>query len=252
MRTKAMPGEWREPRRGPAVRTPWASAGFTLLELLVAMTVVSLLATSVLFSWRVASSAWQKVNNRLETDRTILATYQLLQEQMAAMIPYPARTLQGTRELFFQGEPDAARFVSRYSLARRARSGLYAIEYQVEQETDGSKQLLLRETPLTGSDALSEVLLGAEIGPEGKILKFRPFERDSQVVVLFENLQECRFEYYRPGAGQELEGWVEQWRPRQDELPRAMRIQAVVRAESGTLGVGSLVAAIRNFSAKRD
>ena len=239
-------------RTSTAERRSESAAGFTLLELLVAITVVSLLATAVLFSWRVASSAWQKVNQRLETDRTILATHQLLQEQMASLIPYRTLSLQGSRELFFQGEPEAARFVSRYSLERRARSGLYEIAYQVEQDRDGSKRLLLRETPLLGRDALSEVLLGAEMSPEGKLLKFRPFERDSQVVVLLENLQECRFEYYQPRTGLEAEGWVEAWRPRDNELPRAMRIRAVGRAQSGTLASDTLVAAIRNYSASRE
>ncbi len=252
MRMQAGTSEGKRLRGGSAERVPGAAAGFTLLELLVAITVVSLLATAVLFSWRVASSAWQKVNQRLEADRTILAAHQLLQKQMASMIPYPAGTLQGTRELFFQGEPETARFVSRYSLERRARSGLYEIAYQVEQGNDGSKRLLLRETPLQGRDALSETLLGAAMDLEGKILKFRPFERDSQVIVLLENLQECRFEYYQARTGLEPEGWVAQWRPREEELPRAMRIRAVGRAQPGTLASDSLVAAIRNYSAKRD
>ena len=49
-----------------------AGAGFTLLELLVSITIVSLLATTVLFGWRIAASAWQKANIHLQRSRTVL------------------------------------------------------------------------------------------------------------------------------------------------------------------------------------
>ncbi len=137
-----------------------SAAGFTLMELLVSITVVSLLATGILFGWRVASAAWQKAGLHLEKQRKAQATHQLLQEQMASMVPYAARTSQGTLEVFFQGEPQAARFVSRYSLVHRARAGLYRVEYQVAAEANGAYQLLLNETPVAGPEELSALVIG--------------------------------------------------------------------------------------------
>src|SRR3990172_4426246 len=61
------------------------AAGFTLLELLVSMTLVSLLTVTILFAWRVASSAWLKADRRLREQRAVLAAHHVLEEQMASM-----------------------------------------------------------------------------------------------------------------------------------------------------------------------
>ena len=222
-------------------------AGFTLLELLVSITILALLATIILFGWRVASSAWQKANNRLTQDRKVLATHHLLQEQMASMVPYRTRTLQGPQVLFFQGEPQAARFLSRYSLTSRSRSGLYRIEYQVAEQPGGTKQLLLNEFPVTGEEELGALIAGAEADPRGRVLRFAPFERGPQTVVLLENLEECSFAYYisrppEPGA------WTDQWTSFNEELPRSMTIRAASSVESSGLQPVSITAAIRDFS----
>ena len=230
--------------------TSWKSrrdTGFTLLELLVSITILSLLATIILFGWRVASSAWQRANDRLTQDRKVLATHHLLQEQMASMVPYRTRTLQGPQVSLFQGEPQAARFLSRYSLTSRSRSGLYRIEYQVAEQQGGTKQLLLNEFPVTGEEELSALITGAEAGPRGIILRFVPFERGPQTVVLLENLEECSFAYYssrppEPGA------WRDQWTSFNEELPRGMTIRAVSSVESSGLRPVSITAAIRDFS----
>ncbi|MGH9783208.1 MAG: PulJ/GspJ family protein, partial [Terriglobia bacterium] len=117
-------------------------AGVTLLELLVSITIVALLAATALFAWRVGVSAWEKAGTQLEKGRHVLSAHQLLQEQIASMVPYEAWTQQGARAVFFQGEGQTARFVSRTSLAHRAASGLFLIEYHVTEADGGTKQLL--------------------------------------------------------------------------------------------------------------
>ncbi|MBI4465014.1 MAG: prepilin-type N-terminal cleavage/methylation domain-containing protein [Acidobacteria bacterium] len=231
--------------------TPGKAAGFTLLELLVSITIVSLLATVVLFGWRIAISSWQKASSRLEEERTVFATHLLLQEQMASMAPYQTRTAQGLREFFFQGEPQAARFVSRYSLVHRARAGLYLIEYQIATQPDGTQQLLLNEYPVNSSAGLGGRILGAEMLSGGRVLQFAAFEQGPQTVGLLEGMQEIRMEYYRAGAFSQPGAWVDQWQNMNDELPRAMAIRAVGRAASGTSQEVSIVAAVRNFSRPR-
>ena len=223
------------------------AGGFTLLELLISITIVSLLATIILFGWRIATSAWQRANSRLSQDRKVLATHHLLQQQMASMVPYRARTWQGGQEFFFQGEPQAARFLSRYSLTSRARSGLYRIEYQITEQAGGTKQLLLNEFPVNSKEELGALIAGAEVNPRGRILQFAPFERGPQTVVLLDDLEECHFEYYsyrssEPGV------WTDQWTSFNEELPRSMAIRAVASSDSSELTPVSITSAIRDFS----
>ena len=227
------------------------AAGFTLLELLISITIVSLLATIILFGWGIATSAWQKANSRLSQDRKVLATHHLLQQQMASMVPYRVRTQRGGQEFFFQGEPQAVRFLSRYSLTGRARSGLYRIEYQVTEQPGGTKQLLLNEIPVTSREELGALIAGAEASPRGRVLQFAPFERGSQTVVLLDDLEECHFEYYsyrqpEPGV------WTDHWTSFNEELPRSMTIRAVSSADSSGLLPVSITSSIRDFSLRSE
>ena len=222
--------------------------GFTLLELLVSMTIVSLLATTVLFGWRIAASAWEKASSHLQKSRTVLATSHLLQEQMASMLPYRATSSTGSH-LFFQGEPLIARFLSRYSLVGRASSGLYRIEYQVVDAEGGTKQLLMNEAPVTSREELGALIQepdpAAAISPQ---LRFIPFQRWPQTVVLLAGVKDCRFEYYKTATGLDAGSWVPEWVGTMNELPRAMAIRITPSDELADVAPASVVAAIQDFS----
>ena len=225
-------------------------AGFTLLELLISVTVLSLLATAVLLGWRVASSAWQRANSHLLHSRSVQESYQLLQEQMASMIPYQVPTAEGGLEFFFQGERQTARFLSRYSLTGRTSSGLYRIEYQVAERPGGTKQLLLNEFPVRSLEELKGLFVKVETDPDpaARKLQFLPFERGPQTVELFEGLADCHFEYYQPPAPPEPGSWKEQWKGPSGELPGGMAIRLVSSGDTGDLKPVSIVAAIRNIT----
>ena len=227
------------------VQRPHTAAGFTLLELLVSITVVSLLALTILFAWRVAAAAWQRANDRLARQRTVLATHQLLQEQMASLVAYPVRAPGGGLELFFQGEPGAARFVSRYSLAHRTRSGFYRIEYKIEEQAGGTRRLLMNEYPVTSREELGDLIAGVEMNSGRRLLQFRPFEERPETTTLLEGLEECRFEYYPAAALSQPAVWTDRWAASANELPQAMAIRAVARAAGGRLRPVSIVAAVQ-------
>jgi hypothetical protein len=171
---------------------------------------------------------------------------------MASMVPYQVRTLQGIEEFFFQGEPLTARFLSRYSLAGRASSGLFRIEYQIEEGAGGTKQLLLNEFPVRSREELGAFIAGAEMTPTARVLRYLPFERGPQTVTLLEGLRECHFEYYQPPLPPEPGFWTERWAGLNGDLPRGMAIRVVAPAESGDLMPVSIVAAIRYFSTKTE
>ena len=235
--------------------------GVTLLELLVSITIVSLLSATALLAWRVGVSAWEKAAAQLQKGRSVLAAHQLLQEQIASMVPYEAWPEQRGRVVFFQGEAETVRFVSRYSLTHRAASGLYLIEYHVAAQEDGSpsttlsstalgtgRQLLLKETPVRGNVELGALIRDIESHPEGVRLRLPPFERDPETVVLLEGLQECRFEYYRLAPTGEQGIWTDEWVNRPNEVPPAMRIHVVSSGKAGDLTPVTIVAAVRNFA----
>ncbi|MBI4444088.1 MAG: prepilin-type N-terminal cleavage/methylation domain-containing protein [Acidobacteria bacterium] len=227
------------------------NAGFTLLELLVSVTIVGLLSVTIFFGWRVAASAWQRADRHLREQRVVLATHQVLEEQMASMVPYRVSPAQGPPMIFFQGEPEAARFVSRYSLADRARSGLYLIEYRIVAQRDGQKQLMVNEFPLHGPEELRELVEGVDLTPAGSILRFASFHEGPRTITLLAGLQKCSFQYYRTPRFNDPGGWSEQWVNVVDELPRGMAIRAVPAAGARNLQPVSVITAIQGFALRK-
>ena len=222
--------------------------GFTLLELLVSMTIVSLLATTILFGWRIAAGAWGRANQLVEDQRRVVAIHQVLATQMAEMTPVAPSSRVISTVVFFQGERQTARFLSRYSLLNRSRSGLYRIEYQIADGSDGVHQLLVNEVPASSSNDIASLLTGTEQRPEGMLLRFAPFERSSQTRVLLDDLTDAHFEYYRPARVQGPSGWVSEWISQGNELPRAMAIRFTPQQVAGQLQPVSIVAGIENYS----
>ena len=225
---------------------PTAMRGFTLLELLVSMTVVSLLMTTILFAWRITASAWQKAETHLRVSRTVLESDRLLMEQMSSLAPYQAIIETSGPEWFFQGEPESLRFVSRYSLQGRASSGLYRVEYQIVEQGDGTKQLLMNEIPIRSRQELGAAIAGSQPTDEGRVLIFAPFANGSATRVLMGGLAECRFEYFEPAQGSTPGRWRERWIATTGKLPASIAIRVVNKDRSADLQPVSLVADIRN------
>lgn len=215
------------------------------------MAIVSLLATTALLAWRASISGWERARVQLERGGTVLAAHQLLTEQIASMTPYLTAVERVGPVLFFQGEAQTARFVSRYSLTARAASGLYLVEYHAREQRGGTWQLLLQEKPLMGYEELAAMVLGRE--QQAGVLRtlFRPFEQSETAVALLEGLEECRFEYYRRAVPGVPGGWTSEWRGAGGELPTAMRIRATAREEAGILKPVAVTATIRNYTQRQ-
>ena len=62
----------------------------TLIELLVAMTLLSLLAVGVLFGLRIGLNAMERTNDRLMTNRKVLGVERVITQQIAGFIPVKA------------------------------------------------------------------------------------------------------------------------------------------------------------------
>jgi prepilin-type N-terminal cleavage/methylation domain-containing protein len=229
----------------------WEEAGVTLLELLVSVTIVSLLATTALFAWRAGVSGWEKASVRLEHDRTVLAVHELLTEQIASMTPYVAPMERGGRVMFFQGEADTARFVSRHSLTHRAASGLYLVEYHVTEQENATRQLLIQEEPLWGPGELTARVIGIDTESGVMRVRFQPFERGPEAAVLLEGLRECRFEYYERGTPASPGTWTSEWSGNPNEVPSAMRIHAIAAEDSGDLKPVTITAKVQNYASRQ-
>jgi len=225
--------------------------GVTLLELLAAITLLSLLTTGVLLAMRVGFNAMHITNDRLLDGRRVLSVQRILEQQIAGLMPVIADCLGApdlppTRMLFFQGAPQSMRFVSSYSLGEAARGYPRILEFQViPGEESRGVRLVVNEHFYTGSRSAGLFCLGwaPDSVTRASVPAFRPIQVGPGSFVLADRLAYCRF-LYRDTVPPLPERWTPAWE--KPLLPSALRIEmAPLEASPARPPLVSITAPIR-------
>ena len=201
-------------------------AGVTLIELLVAVTLVALLSTGMAVVLRVALDGSQKSQAHLTTNRRVIGVERVMREEITNLMP--VNTACGSEGQFaplFEGRPQSLRFVSSYSLTEAARGAPHLVEYQVIPGENGvGVRLVMNEILYGGQKWLRPLCLGLVPTQNGlQVPQFTPIQVGGYSFVLADKLAACRFEYLREGdlplPSTWTENWLEQWK-----WPMAVRI----------------------------
>jgi hypothetical protein len=200
------------------------TAGITLLEVVIAVSLLSLLIVGMSTALRLGLNALSKTNTRLMANRRVTGSQQALQQQLEGFMPViglcgsAPGAPGGTKMPFFQGEPESMRFVSSYSLQEGARGFPRILEFQVVPGEGGKGvRLVLNENLYTGPASAGFFCLGG--GPGAFV--FRPIEIGPRSFVLADRLAFCRFSYQ--SAPPTHVEWTPAWKlPR---WPGAIRIE---------------------------
>lgn len=203
------------------------SAGVTLMELLIAVSLVSLISAGIMMAMRVGLNAMQKTNNRLMDNRRVAGVQRVLEQQIAGFMAVTANCRVDPsgppmKLPFFQGEPQSMRFVSSYSLEEAARGYARILEYQViPLETGEGVRLVVNELLYSGPDSTGILCLGVRPGTPAML--FRRIETGPHSFVLADRLAFCNFVYQERLPPPEWRRWTPLWvKP---ELPSALRIE---------------------------
>ncbi|MCW5981457.1 MAG: hypothetical protein KIT09_25450 [Bryobacteraceae bacterium] len=203
-----------------------STAGVTLMELLIAVSLVSLISAGILMAMRVGLNAMEKTNNRLLDNRRVAGVQRVLEQQIAGFMAVTADcrlnpNAPPVKVPFFQGEPQSMRFVSSHSLEEAARGYARILEYQViPLETGEGVRLVVNELLYTGPDSTGILCIGMRPGAPTAL--FRPIKIGPYSFVLADRLAYCRFSYQERLPPPEWRRWTPVWvKP---ELPSALRI----------------------------
>ena len=192
-------------------------AGLTLMEVLIAITLLSLLTAGMLIALRVALSGTAKANSRLMEDRRVAGAQRIIEQEIAGFMPTRAQCAGGANIIFFQGEQSSMRFVSTYSLQQAWRGLPQILEFTVLDRDDGKGvRLVVNEHIYSGP--LSTGLFCTGPG------RYAPIETGAGSFVLADKLAFCRFAYLVPP---QPPAPAPQWLPRWplDRWPLAVRIE---------------------------
>jgi prepilin-type N-terminal cleavage/methylation domain-containing protein len=205
--------------------------GVTLLELLVAVSLLSLLTAGVLLALRLGFNAMHMTNDRLLDGRRVVSVQRILEQQIAGLMPViadclAAPNLPPARMPFFQGAPQSMRFVSSYSLGEASRGYPRILEFQViPGEDHRGVRLVVNEHLYTGPRSAGLFCLGMLPDPAtGAVVPaFRPIQVGPESFVLADKLAYCHFVYRETIQPPQLERWTPVWI--RAAWPSAVRIE---------------------------
>jgi hypothetical protein len=208
------------------------SAGVTLIELLIAVLLLSLLSVGIVLTLRVALSAMNKSGSKLMANRRVSSVERILDQQIEGIMPVTADCqaqpgVPGVTLMFFQGEQQSMRLASSYSLQQGERGVPMILEFQViPGEDEQGVRLVVNEHWYTGPRGAGVYCLGKggggpDGGPPGPV--FAPIGIGPDSFVLADKLAYCRFSFRdsAPLTGPPI--WVPRWV--KNVLPNAIRIE---------------------------
>ena len=177
------------------MKTGKGTSGFTLLELIVTFTILSLVVIMVLGALRLGSAAWEKGEDRAEKIQKKRIVLDLLSQQMKSSFPYRVKSQKAEADyLVYLGDGSSLRFVSAFSLRARRQGGLVFVIYKVEEGTSSGKVLKVYEKRVLNKTFLEET-------PD-----------EEQFLTLMDGLSDLRFEYFEEGDDKDSTGaWGESW-----------------------------------------
>jgi prepilin-type N-terminal cleavage/methylation domain-containing protein len=214
--------------------------GVTLVELLIAVTLVSLLSVAGLIALRVGIDAMEKSDERLMFNRRAMGAQRALEGQISGFMPVVADCAGATSGAsavpvpFFEGEATTMRFVSSYSLEESYRGMARILEYNVIAGENGlGVRLVVNETLYAGARSAGNFCLGVAPDLSGVAHpRWAPPQAGPASFVLADKLAFCRFSYLERLDLAPYERWVPRWAGQR--WPLAVRLEMQPMEPSNT------------------
>ena len=162
---------------------PKRNAGFTLLELIISITLVSIIVLIVAGAASLGYRSFSTGEKKLNAIERLRASLIIIDAQIQSGVPL---TLEdgGVKQYYFVGEQDSLKFSTNHSIWGGQR-GYVIVNYRVETDNQGKRTLFA-----------SEYKVGMENKKETRLL---------------EGFNEITFDYFRQDATEEEGEWVTQW-----------------------------------------
>lgn len=105
--------------------------GFTLLELLITLTILTMLVGVIFGCLHIGIRAWEKGEEVVEGNQEMRILLDLIPQQIRSLYPYKFK--EGDIEsLAFKGDSDSIRFISTLGATSRGTAGLALVSYFVD------------------------------------------------------------------------------------------------------------------------
>ncbi len=182
-------------------------SGFTLLELLISMTLLAVIMVIVLGAFRLGISAWEKGERSVEARQRHRIILDYLKQQLSSIHGRKRQTGEET-VLSLRGDPKSMAFFSHLSILQREPAGVVFVNYEVSPSREGERFLLRELNTLSPHEAVSG---------------YHAF--DGYGEVLLQGVRSVEFEYLSEDQENGRPRWQETWDEKRDGLfPLAVKV----------------------------
>lgn len=188
----------------------FATTGFTLLEVIVTLTIVGFILLIIFGAFRLGLSSWERGESTRRECQKVRAVTQMISRQIKSIVPYKVKATKAEGDyLAFEGKATSLRFVSAFPIKGKQPEGFVYGIYEFKEEGNEGGRLILYEQRVLNKDLFEEPL------------------KEESGATLIEGISKVRFEYYREGDPEKnrTEEWVGEWNAKEEkELPKALRM----------------------------
>ncbi|MCG6877884.1 MAG: prepilin-type N-terminal cleavage/methylation domain-containing protein [Deltaproteobacteria bacterium] len=181
------------------------ASGFTLLELIISLTILGVVLLIIFGALRIGTRAWEKGEKDIAVYQRQRAVLGLLSQQIASACVHEIKW--GDDAFYFRGSEKKMEFVSRMPIVPGALTGVVFVKYEIEDVAkDGKMQLRLFEK-------------------DAGFMKDEDIEnqRDEDFFTLISGIENLQFEYLKSDKDDVI--WQNAWDPSETEgMPLAVRI----------------------------
>ena len=129
-----------------------STQGFTLIEVLIAMTLLSVMVVLLFASLRICADSWEKGETKIDDVNRIAVVYQFFKRHLVVTKPvWDDFTVADIRTFAFQGTPQTLQFVGDFpASADRAGLQLFSIKFHEENQlkpTGSGSEIKVSLTP---------------------------------------------------------------------------------------------------------
>ncbi len=181
------------------------SQGFTLIEVLIAMTLLGVMVVLLFSSLRLAGESWNAGENKVAEVNTKAVVYQFFKAHIAGIRPLPMliseQEMMSESQQVFEGRLQSMRFVGALPAAS-ARKGLQVFTLALEQHNP--TRLLVHLKPYRVTEANAD-------------------EHNDPPELLLDNIEQLRFAYFGKTEDVAEAQWREEWVVA-DRLPSLIKV----------------------------
>lgn len=185
------------------------NAGFTLIEVLIAMTLLGVMVVLLFTSMKICADSWQKGEDKISQVNDTAVVYQFFQHHVGSAKPVWNDFSEDNQDFAFQGKSQELQFVSAFPASAK-KSGLQLFSLNLIKDDDGQR-------------------LQVSIIPFYPVAKGEEWRKEE--VTLLEHVRNFSLSYFALDESQTEGAWQEDWLE-QETLPRLVRIK--IETEDGS------------------